>query len=218
MKAVVVASGDVEPGDLRLVDGADLVVAADGGVEALVAAGQRADLLIGDLDSTDPALVERVAGDGTRVQRHPADKEASDTELAVRAAAGAGASELVLLGATGGDRLDHELANVLLLGDPLLAGIDARIVRGDSTLRVLRGGEMLVPAVPVGGLVTLLAVGGDARGVTTAGLRWPLAAATLAAGGSRGLSNEVIEMPASVRLEHGMLLVVETAIEGAHAS
>lgn len=66
----------------------------------------------------------------------------------------------------------------------------------------------------VGDLVTLLPIGGDARGVTTGGLRWALDRALLRMGRSRGLSNEVASVPASVGLEEGVLLVVETAIEG----
>jgi thiamine pyrophosphokinase len=215
MRAVVVASGDVDPGDLRHLEGAGLVVAADGGAGALAAAGRTPDLLVGDLDSADPALVERLAAGGTRVERHPADKEASDTELAVRAAIEAGAAALVILGATGGERVDHELANVLLLSDPMLDGIDARIVHRASTIRALRGRASITIEGPTGNLVTLLALGADAVGVSTTGLRWPLDRATVRAGRSRGLSNEVVTAPASVRLERGTLLVVETSNEGA---
>jgi thiamine pyrophosphokinase len=218
MMAVVVASGDVDPGDLRHLEGAAFVVAADGGARALAVAGRPPDLLVGDLDSADPALVDRLADAGTRVERHPADKEASDTELAVRAAIEAGATSLTILGATGGDRLDHELANVLLLSDSMLDGIDARIIHGASTIRVLHGPASIAVEAPLRSLVTLLPLGDEAVGVSTTGLRWPLDGAALRSGRSRGLSNEVVAAPASVRLERGTLLVVETANEGAQSS
>lgn len=209
MKVVVVASGDLDAGDASLLDAADLVIAADGGAESLDRLGRRPDLLVGDLDSTDAALVGRLAAAGTRVHHHPTDKEASDTELALEAATAAGATAIVLVGAAGGLRLDHELANLLLLADPALAGRDVRLVHRGSRVRVLRGGERAVLGVGAGDLVSLMPVGGDATGVTTEGLRWPLDAATLCMGRSRGLSNEVVEAPASVRLERGTLLVVE---------
>ena len=217
MKAVVVASGDLVPGDLGHLDGAGVVVAADGGATALERAGIRFDRLVGDLDSADPALVERLARIGTAVTRHPADKDASDTELAVAAALDAGATEVVLLGALGGDRLDHELANVLLLADPAL-GPPLRIARGATTARAVRDGGRLELEVGPGSLVTLLPIGGEVAGITTGGLRWPLDGATLPMGRSRGLSNEVLEAGASVRVERGTLLVVETSIEGANPS
>ena len=67
----------------------------------------------------------------------------------------------------------------------------------------------------MGDTVSLLPLGGDVAGVTTAGLRWPLAGATLRVGRSRGLSNEVVAAPASVSLEDGSsaLLVVHTTRE-----
>ena len=217
MRAVVVAFGELAASDETWLDNADLVVAADGGAGSLERLGRRPHLLVGDLDSTDAGLVERLARAGTRVERHPADKDASDTELAVEAAIGAGATDIVLLGATGGDRLDHELANLFLLADPSLAGRDVRLVHGPMTARVLRGGGELELVGGVGDLATLLPLGGDAVGVTTDGLRWTLHGGTLGMGGPRGLSNEVVEAPASVELEQGTLLVVETAFGGASA-
>lgn len=213
MRAVIVASGDVAPDDARHLDGAALVVAADGGAATLDAFGRRPDLLIGDLDSVDPGLVDRLEAGGVRVEQHPTDKEASDTELAVSAAIDAGATEIVVLGALGGARLDHELANVLLLADPGLADRDIRIVRGPTTVRLVAGGGRLELEGSIGDLVTLLPVGGTARDVTTSGLRWPLDGASLAMGRSRGLSNEVSSTPASVSVGDGALLVIETTIE-----
>lgn len=214
MKVVVVASGDLDPMDGSWLDRADLVIAADGGARSLDRLGRRPDRLIGDLDSVDPSLVERLAAADVMVDRHPPDKEASDAELALEAALEAGATEVVLLGAFGGSRVDHQLANVLLLADTALAGRNVRAVRASAQVRVIRGGELMVLAGEIGETVTLLPVGGDVTGVTTDGLRWPLEAATLQMGRSRGLSNEVASVPASVRIELGTLLVVETATRG----
>ena len=214
MKVVVVASGELAASDAAWLDGADLVIAADGGAGSLDRLGRRPDLLVGDLDSVDASLVERLVAAGTPIDRHPADKESSDTELALAAAFDAGADSVVLLGAMGGERTDHELANLLLLADPSLAGRDVRAVRGETRIRALHAGATLAFDGSPGDLVTLLPLGGDARGVTTAGLRWPLDAATLGMGRSRGLSNEVVDTPASVRIVEGTLLVVETASRG----
>jgi thiamine pyrophosphokinase len=216
MRIVVVASGALAPGDETWLDGADLVIAADGGANALDRLGRRPDWLVGDLDSAGAALVARLEAAGTRIDRHPVDKEASDTELALRSAVAEGADRVDLLGATGGSRLDHELANLLLLADPAFAGVEVRAVAGATTVRALRGGQEVGLHGVAGDLVTLLPIGGDALGVTTSGLRWPLSAARLALGGSRGLSNVVDAAGASVRLTDGVLLVVETASTGEH--
>jgi thiamine pyrophosphokinase len=208
MRFTVVASGDLADGDERWLDDAT-VIAADGGAASLDRLGRVPDRLVGDLDSIPDELLARLTAAGVVIERHPADKEASDTELAIESALAAGATQIVLLGATGGPRLDHELANVLLLADPALAGRDVRVVHGPTTVRVLHDGGRFALEGAAGDLVTLLPVGGDATGLGIEGVRWPLVGATLHLGRSRGLSNEVTEPPASVSLERGTLLVVE---------
>jgi thiamine pyrophosphokinase len=212
VKAIVVAGGNAAPEDAVLLPGADLVIAADSGAHWLEESGVPPDLVIGDMDSIDPDLLDRLAAGGTEVERHPADKEASDLELAISRAAAAGADEIVILGALRGERLDHELANLLLLVDSEWDAIDLRVVRGGTTVRSLRGGSHRELGGAAGDLVTLLPVG-DATGVRTIGLRYPLVGETLRAGRSRGLSNEVEHAPASVSLEGGTLLIIETRKE-----
>jgi thiamine pyrophosphokinase len=214
MLVTVVASGAWSAEDARWLDRADFVIAADGGAARLDRLGRRPDRLIGDLDSVDADLVVRLERAGVLVERHPTDKDATDTELALKAAMAGGATEIVVLGALGGDRLDHELANLLLLADPELAASTVRIVRGPTTVRALSAGTLVLEGA-AGDLVSLLPVGGDAVGVTTTGLRWSLANAVLRVGGSRGISNEILATPATVALEGGTLLVVETSTEGA---
>lgn len=214
MLLVVVASGSMPDDDARWLDAADVVIAADGGAATLDRLGRRPDRLVGDLDSIDPALAARLEAEGVPVERHPTDKEVTDTELALAAARAAGATEIVVLGALGGRRIDHELANLLLLADPVLDELEVRIVSGGTSVRIVHGGGSLALDGARGHLVSLLPIGGDAAGVTTTGLRWALHGATLPIGASRGISNEIVTTPASVSLEDGILLVVETAIQG----
>jgi thiamine pyrophosphokinase len=215
MKAVLVASGEPQPADARWLANADLVVAVDGGAAWLASIGRRPDALVGDLDSVDPALVGNLEAAGVPIERHPTDKDASDTALALDYVRRHGASQAVVIGAFRGPRLDHEIANVLMLGaDRGAARIDLRLVAGAAQVRCLRAGERMAIDARPGSLVSLLPVGGDADGVATSGLRYPLVDEALPLGSTRGLSNEVIAGDASVQLRLGMLLVIETADEG----
>lgn len=213
MKAIVVAGGNAAPEDAALLSGAELVIAADSGAQWLQARGVLPDLVIGDMDSIDPRLLERLAAEGVEVERHPVEKDASDVELAMSRALAAGASDVVIIGALGGERLDHELANLLLLADRRWDGVELRIARGTTTARALHGGNRGELDGEAGDLVTLLPVEGDATGVRTEGMRYPLVGETLQSGRSRGLSNEVAHAPASVSLEGGTLLIIETRKE-----
>ena len=210
MRAVVVAHGDVLPSDRAVIDANDYVVAADGGAFALERWKVLPHLVVGDMDSLGDAGVERMARHGVPVAKFSAAKDESDLELAVAQAIEVGATEVVLLGALGGDRLDHETANLLLLADPGYEGVRLEARRGSLRIRPVRGGGSLSLAGPVGALVTLLPVNGDADGVTTEGLRFPLRDETLRFGRARGLSNEVASLPATVTVRKGSLLVFET--------
>jgi thiamine pyrophosphokinase len=215
VRAVLVCSGDPSPVDARWLDGAELVVAVDGGAAWLSSIGQQPELLIGDLDSVDAELIRRLEAASVTVEPHATEKDSSDLELAVASALRRGADEIVVLGAFGGERLDHEIANVLLLAGERQGGsaTGMRLVRGGTAVRVLRGdGELSIEA-SIGSLVTLLSLGQVAKGITTTGLRYPLRDETLHLGSSRGLSNEVSEAQASVRLRHGALLIIEAERE-----
>ena len=213
MKAIVVAGGDAAADDAAHLAGADLVIAADSGAAWLSGIGVRPDLVIGDMDSIEPALLDRLAGEGSTIERYEPDKDQSDAELAVDRAVEAGAGEVLILGALGGERIDHELANLLLLADRRWQGSRLRIVRGGTTVRALRSDGRLELEGGVGDFVTLLAVEAEAVGVRTVGLRFPLGGETLQLGRPRGLSNQVEHVPASVSLERGTLLVIETRKE-----
>ena len=93
------------------------------------------------------------------------------------------------------------------------ASHDARglpyLTLADARIRLIDPGRVALDG-RVGDLVTLLPVGADAVGVTTSGLAYPLSGEALYLGRSRGLSNRRIEARATVELESGRLLAVET--------
>lgn len=212
MRAVIVAHGDAAPADREVAAAADLLIAADGGALLCTEWGLLPALVVGDLDSLGADRAGTLERRGARVIAHPADKDESDTELALRCALERGADDIVLVAGLGGTRLDHELANVLLLADPR-AGGRLRLVRGATTVRALQAGGRLPLAGSPGDLVTLLPLG-EAAGIATEGLRYPLRGEPLHAGAARGLSNVIERAGASVALGAGVLIVIEIADGG----
>jgi thiamine pyrophosphokinase len=214
--AVVVANGDADLTRLRaLVDGypRPLLIAANGGARAVLAAGLRPDLVVGDGDSLPPAERERLAADGVDLRLASPDKDESDTELCILAALSAGATRVTIVGAFGGDRPEHTLANLLLLADPRLDGREVVLQTGGSRITRIgatdRAASLHIEGTP-GDYVSLFAVGGPVAGVRTSGLRFPLADETLTVGPARGLSNELVGTDARVETRSGRLLVVIT--------
>jgi thiamine pyrophosphokinase len=214
VKAVVIAHGDVDPRDRAQLEGADLIVAADGGTLALERWGVAPHAVVGDLDSLGMERAVEYGERGVTVVPYSPEKDESDLELAIDYAIQAKADELVLLGILGGARFDHELANTLLIAADEYRGRRMRAVRGDVTMRALHGGYQLELDGAAGDLVTLLAVRGDAEGVRTERLRYALAGETLSFGVARGLSNLVMSAGASVACDRGVLLVIETRAGG----
>lgn len=212
MKAAVVAHGEALPIDRAHASGADLLIAADGGALLCSRWDLLPHLVVGDLDSLGLERAEELGRSGVKVVAYAAEKDESDTELAVRAALDAGADEVVLVAALGGPRVDHELANILLLADPRLAG-RVRAVRGGTTISAIHSGASLRLDGAVGDVVSLLPVG-DAAGVVTDGLRYPLRDDVLRAGVARGVSNIIERDGATVAIARGVLIVIEIARGG----
>jgi thiamine pyrophosphokinase len=205
--ALIFANGELEPPpDLdALLATADLLIAADGGAQHLAALGKHPDVLIGDLDSLSPGEAEALQAAGVQLILHPAAKDQTDLELALLHAAEAGAERIEVLGGLG-RRWDHSLANLLLPALPQLAACAIRFLHGTQTLFLIRSRVEL--ALAAGTRLSLLPVGGDAAGVRTRGLLYPLKGETLHFGSSRGVSNEVVEPLITIEIASGTLICV----------
>jgi thiamine pyrophosphokinase len=205
-EVVVVVSGG-EPPDPRAAEAAPLgapVVAADKGLEHALSLGLKVTLAVGDFDSASPEAVAVAEAAGTRIERHPEEKDATDLELALDAAAALEPRRILVLAGEGG-RLDHQLSTLLLLASERYAASQVDALVGAASVHVVRG-SLELRGTP-GELVSLLPLG-RAEGITTEGLAYPLRGETLEAGSSRGISNVFEAEVARVSVEQGVLLAV----------
>jgi len=210
LRAIVVANGELDdPARLkaRLVDlGEARVIAADGGLHNCRKLGLQPETVIGDLDSIGPAEVLQLQKAGVQLLRRPPQKDETDLELALFRALELGIAQVVVVGALGG-RLDMSLANLFLLAHPRLSELEIRLWSGNQTAWLLRppGGE--VGGRP-GDSLSLIPIGGEATGVVTEGLEYPLRGESLQLGVPRGVSNVLTGSTAQVQLQTGLLLAV----------
>lgn len=179
----------------------DLLLAADGGYEALHAQGLSPHLVIGDMDSlcfTPPQ--------GMSVLRFPRHKDETDMALAIRLAQGMGFRKFRLYGATGG-RQDHFQANLQLLSALARSRYDARIVAPNFTVYAIAAGTLRLRGLHRGQTVSVFCAGDEALGVTLRGLAYEITNARLTGDNPLGVSNQAAGDTAHISVRRGTLLV-----------
>jgi thiamine pyrophosphokinase len=203
---VVVAGGAPPEPDAALAVPIDAtVIAANGGLAHAKSLGLDVAEAVGDFDSASPETVQAAERAGVRMRRHPESKDASDLELALEAALERSPRRILVLAGVG-DRVDHLLAAMLLLGSEKWAGTLVDAVVGRARVQVVRGRRELRGRV--GETISLLPLGGRAEGVSTTGLEYELRDEPLEPGSSRGVSNVFTEDVARVSVERGVMLAI----------
>jgi thiamine pyrophosphokinase len=183
----------------------DRLIAADGGLHHLQLLDRVPDVLIGDLDSVEPDEVEAVRQAGGRVERFPVRKDKTDLELAVRLALAEGAGDILVFGALGG-RWDQTLANLLLLAHADFRSVRLRLLDGTQQIYLIQAAAR-IEGRP-GDTVSLISLQGDARGVTTDGLEYPLQNGELCFGSTLGISNVLVGEQATVSVQDGLVACI----------
>jgi thiamine pyrophosphokinase len=208
-RAVIFANGLLGSPEAarRALHPGDILIAADGGARHCEALGLIPHHLVGDFDSLAPHELEDLVNKGVSIYQHPARKDFTDLELALRHARHLGADEILVLGGLGA-RWDQTLANLLLPAAEAFASVRIRLLDGPQEVFLLRRGETAEVTGSPGDTVSLIPLGGDAQGVMTIGLEYPLSGETLAFGATRGVSNVLLGESATIHLQGGLLLCV----------
>jgi thiamine pyrophosphokinase len=224
MRTIIIANGEPPTRDdiARWMQPDSQLICADGGARAALALNLRPHHVIGDFDSLDDDDLRELEARGAQLHHHSPRKDETDLELALLFAVstpsplgGEGARDIVVLGAMGGRR-DHELANMLLLAMPQLKGASVALAHKSESIFLIDARDDVAEAVlrgQPGEIVSLLPFGGDAHGIRTAGLEYPLRDESLFVGPARGVSNVMLGREATVSLRQGMLLCVMTTQE-----
>lgn len=178
----------------------DVLIACDAGWRNAAVLGRQPDLVVGDFDTAPPPQTGRIL-------RLPAAKNDTDTHYAARLALERGASEVLLLGALGGERLEHTFANLATALWLQKQGAEVLLASERTEIRILTAGRSLRLARQNWGYFSLLPLEGPAEGVTIIGGRYPLANATLTPDWPLGVSNEFAAPEAEIRLGSGSLAV-----------
>jgi len=183
----------------------DYIICADGGTRHASSLDLKPALVIGDMDSTDKALLKKLRDDGVSIELYPRDKNETDLELAIQRAIELNPKEIVIVAALGG-RMDQTLANIALLADLQLATFGIRLDDGVEEIFFCRNQAKIQGRS--GDIVSLMPWGGAVKGIQTENLKWQLSNETLYPEKTRGISNEMIADIASIKISMGLLLIV----------
>jgi thiamine pyrophosphokinase len=195
----------------RLVELCDFVLAADSGAEILAAAKITPDLLLGDFDSIDQAVLARYLSQKVETETHDAYKDATDTELALIALNARGYTSVIAANVLGG-RIDHELATLGCFAAEAATGKTVIIAEDDeicvfmaannATKNLTFDFSTVVPTY-----ISLVPWGSTAK-VSIKGVEWELEHATLTPSSSLGISNESRKPQTHITVHDGIVMAI----------
>ena len=229
MRTIIISGGNVEDAfalEWLQKNKYDLLIAADSGMNFLFRNQIMPDVIAGDFDSVNQEAYEYFVGNEKETMRNVSVgdrqvtgkpeimrlnpiKDDTDTEFVIREAIRRGATEITVLGATG-TRLDHVMGNIHLLGIGLSAHVAIELVDAHNRIRMIDREITLCKEEQYGQFVSLLPFAGDAIGVTLEGFKYPLTDYTIESFSSLGISNEIEDEKATVRVAEGILLMIES--------
>ena len=183
----------------------DLIIAADSGYHNAKRMGVVPQILLGDFDSLNKG--EKLPKD-MEIFRVPAEKDDTDTQLAVNFALEKGAKEIVIIGGLDG-RLDHTLSNLAILEDLYAKHIRAVFTSGQNRVRFIRNSGVILLRENFR-YFSILAADPVIKGVFADGCKYPLKKAKLQRTRQYAVSNEIVGNCALIEIKKGGAWVIES--------
>ena len=209
-RCVILSACPVQPELKRLLRSDDFIIACDAGYRNCARLGCKPDIIVGDFDSAPCPQQDQ---DDIVVLPHV--KDDTDTEYAAKLAAQKGFDEVLLLGALGGKRVEHTLANLCTGLGLEQRGIRAALQDERSRITFVLPGESRSYPKEKFFYFSAFPMEGRAEGVCEKGSFYELEDAVLTAGYPLGVSNEYAEGSdcITVSTRQGALVVVETVAD-----
>lgn len=192
-----------------------MVIAVDAGLRAADRLSIIPDYIVGDFDTVSPLLLYKYENmKDIVIKRYKPEKDFTDTQIAVMKAIEENSFSIHILGGTG-SRLDHTLANIQLLQSALECGIEAMIVSEKNRIRLLgdkRKSIILAKEDSGYKYVSLISLSEKVSSVTTTGMKYNVNNYDfyMDKNISIGVSNEIMEPKAEIKITDGKLLLIES--------
>ena len=186
------------------------IIAGDRGLEALYQLKIIPNHVVGDFDSVSPEILKFYKKQSQIIfHTYHAEKDNTDTDIALQLAIKLKSSRITIMGALG-RRMDHALANIHILKDALEANIPCQMIDEHNRIYLINKEMTLEKDKVYGKYVSLIPLTSTVEGLTLAGFKYPLHDYTLPIGTSLGVSTEIIENIAHIKMDKGILIVIES--------
>jgi len=184
----------------------DYVICADGGLEKAASLGVIPNVILGDFDSVDPDVLRKYQSMNIETKKFPAEKDYTDMELSIEFAVESGFKNIVLIGATG-SRLDHSMANIMLLENYFNLGVNIEIIDNNNKIQIISDNTDLYLDHKENYFVSIVPITDLISGLTLEGFKFPLDDVIVKRGSTLCVSNEIIKNKGRVLLTKGTALL-----------
>ncbi|MTI47717.1 thiamine diphosphokinase [Sporosalibacterium faouarense] len=207
MKTLIISNGTIEDTNIlnKFIDESDYVICADGGARHFYKTEFKPSVIVGDFDSLNSEILLDMRNKEIELYQFPAEKDMTDTELAIDLALKRGATDITLLGGTG-SRLDHTIGNIMIMKK--FVNIDANIKIVNSNNEIFITKDKLILDRQENTFVSVIPITEVAKGVTLRGFKYETNDIDFRMDETLGISNEIINEKGIIEIREGICLVI----------
>ena len=204
---VIFAGGNME--DMSFIDVSEIsencgmIICADSGYNYAAELGIVPDMVVGDFDSYSGEIPENI-----EIIRSVPEKDDTDTILALKLAIEYGYKKIRLYGGLGA-RFDHAFANIQTMIYAREHDCELEILDSENEMTLCGTGEYEYKRRD-GWYLSLFSLTENAEISMLYGVKYPLINKILSHGFPLGVSNEITENKAFLRVGYGLVLVVRS--------
>lgn len=206
MSALIIGSGSdisrdmLEPEKLNI----EYVICADGGLEKVENLQLIPNSIIGDLDSVDDIVLKKYLDMNIELKKYSAEKNYTDMELAIEYAIKKGFNDIILIGATG-LRLDHTVANIMLIERYYKKGIHIKVIDNNNCIQIVTNNMEINNKRNY--FVSIVPITDSIEGISLMGFKYPLDSVDVKRGSTLCISNQITSEKGNILLDKGAALV-----------
>lgn len=215
MKTVIICAGGPEEERIPLapfIDSETRFIGADRGTMQLLDAGIIPTAAVGDFDSVSEEEMKKIVDTNCFIERRPAEKDETDTELALDLAFSWEPEKIILTGVTGG-RLDHMFSALQLLVRHLDGQKKTQllIANQQNELMLLQKGTHQVQRDMKFPYLSFFSISEAVQGISITGVKYEVHSEDIDLGDTRFTSNEILKASCTISIQSGICLMVRSS-------